>query len=53
MAETFQQKLREASRRNNSLLCIGLDPDRARMPGVELVTFVKQIIDATRDLVCC
>jgi len=46
--------LDEAVKRNNSLLCIGLDPDPALMPpGVSILDFNKAIIDATADLVCC
>ncbi|MCL0072772.1 orotidine-5'-phosphate decarboxylase [Dehalococcoidia bacterium] len=48
----FIEKLLKASRKNNSLLCIGLDPDPQLMPGVEVVEFNRQIIEATRDLVC-
>ena len=53
MSDTFRQKLATASRTNNSLLCVGLDPDRALMPRVDLTNFVKQIIEATQDLACC
>lgn len=49
----FIQKLTNACRRNNSLLCIGLDPDRALMPGkMKVFEFNKAIIEATSDLVC-
>jgi orotidine-5'-phosphate decarboxylase len=48
----FLDKLLTASRRNNSLLCIGLDPDMILMPKVDLLDFNKAIIDATADLVC-
>lgn len=55
----FLDKLRAAQERSRSWLCIGLDPDPARLP-VEAVTrwdepvlpFNKRIIDATADLVC-
>lgn len=50
---SFIQKLAEISRKNRSLLCVGLDPDPAAMPdGVDILTFNKAIIDATKDLVC-
>ena len=29
---TFESKLRDAISANNSLLCVGLDPDPGRMP---------------------
>ena len=55
----FKDKLLAASRKNNSWLCIGLDPEPLKMPlgisrdvsGIE--KFLKTIIDATHDLVCC
>jgi len=48
----FSDKLLNISRKNNSLLCIGLDPDPELMPGVEILEFNKAIIEATSDLVC-
>jgi orotidine-5'-phosphate decarboxylase len=48
----FIDKLLNASRKNNSWLCIGLDPDPELMPTAEVVQFNKTIIDATSDLVC-
>lgn len=50
---TFQEKLTSASQKNNSLLCVGLDPDPALMPVEDVVEFNRAIIDATADLVCC
>jgi orotidine-5'-phosphate decarboxylase len=51
-AVKFIDKLLSASRKNQSLLCIGLDPDPELMPGVDVLQFNKEIIEATRDLVC-
>lgn len=48
----FTDKLLNASRKNKSLLCIGLDPYPELMPGVGILEFNKAIIDATCDLVC-
>ena len=48
----FVDKLLAASRRNKSLLCIGLDPDPELMPQVDVWEFNRAIISATRDLVC-
>jgi len=48
----FIDKLLSASRKNNSWLCIGLDPDPELMPGVDVLQFNKAIIEATSDLVC-
>lgn len=49
----FIDKLLEASRANNSLLCIGLDPDPELMPaGMGILDFNRAIVEATSDLVC-
>jgi len=54
----FFQRLQEASTRNNSLLCIGLDPDPNRLPdwcrdsADPVLAFNRHIIDLTCDLVC-
>jgi orotidine-5'-phosphate decarboxylase len=49
----FTEKLASATERNNSLLCIGLDPDPELMPPkTDVFKFNKAIIDATSDLVC-
>jgi orotidine-5'-phosphate decarboxylase len=49
----FIEKLTGASRKNKSLLCVGLDPDPKLMPDkVGVFEFNKAIIDATSDLVC-
>ncbi len=50
--------LREAARRNDSMLCVGLDPDVARLPqglrgdGQKIYDFCAAIVDATADLAC-
>ena len=49
----FHEKISEASKINNSLLCIGLDPDPSLMPIKNVFDFNKSIIDATADLICC
>jgi orotidine-5'-phosphate decarboxylase len=55
---TFLDKLRSAQQSNNSLLCIGLDTDIARLPeslkghNNPQFEFNRRIIEATRDLVC-
>ena len=48
----FLRKLLAASRKNNTLLCVGLDPDPRLMPQISPVEFNRAIIDATSDLVC-
>ena len=48
----FIKLLSDASTRNRSLLCVGLDPDPARLPVEGVLEFNKAIIDATSDLVC-
>jgi orotidine-5'-phosphate decarboxylase len=52
MKKKFIDKLLEASRTNNSLLCVGLDPDPQKLPVGNVLEFNKAIIDATTDLVC-
>ena len=58
---TFLEGLHAAARKNESWLCIGLDPDPTLAPP-EVVSddaaswvprFLGAIVDATRDLVCC
>lgn len=55
---TFCQKLRAIQKRNNSLLCIGLDTDIHKLPefmfeyGDPVFEYNRRIIDATKDLVC-
>lgn len=57
---TFLQKLDACSEKNNSLLCVGLDPDLKKIPQhlhtknitEVIVSFNKAIIDVTADLVC-
>jgi orotidine-5'-phosphate decarboxylase len=55
---TFKAKLDNIWAKNNSLVCVGLDPDITKLPaclsGVDkpIFAFNKAIIDATYDLVC-
>ncbi len=54
----FMRALEQAWKIKNTLLCVGLDPDPARMPEQfrsterPLFHFARAIIDATADLVC-
>ena len=54
---TFLDMLRVAERQNDSLLCVGLDPDPARFPAhlksdaSKIYDFCAAIVDATADLV--
>ena len=49
----FIDKLTSAVRKNNSLLCVGLDPDPERMPSkIGVSEFNREIVSATSDLVC-
>lgn len=54
----FIEKLTRAWKTNNSLVCVGLDPDTSRFPASvdsqdePIFEFNKAIIDATHDLVC-
>ena len=55
---TFTQMLAAAWQRNDSLLCVGLDPDPAKFPAHlkgrddAIFEFCAGIVDATADLVC-
>lgn len=55
---TFIQKLSAAWAQNNSLLCVGLDPDVSKFPAElaqqpdAIFAFCKSIIDSTFDLAC-
>lgn len=51
----FQEKLDAAIEKNNSLLCVGLDPHETKLPAAvheSFFEFNKAIIDATHDVVC-
>jgi len=49
----FVDKLLTASRKNKSLLCVGLDTDPDLIPGnTGMFQFNREIIEATKDLVC-
>ena len=52
MADRFVDKLNAAVERNQSLLCVGLDPDPSLMPIEDVFDFNRAIIEATKDLVC-
>lgn len=55
----FIKALNSVWRENNTLLCVGLDPDPARFPAHlqhrpdAIFEFCCAIVDATADLVCC
>ena len=55
----FTQQLNEVWERNNSLVCVGLDPEIERLPASiaaepsPIFQFNRAIIDATADVVCC
>lgn len=57
-AQDFISQLNSVWQRHNSLLCIGLDPDPARLPvsltgtGGALFAFCRAIVDATASLAC-
>lgn len=54
----FKQRLANSIKKNNSLLCIGLDPELEKLPkhllkkSDPIFAFNKDIIDQTADLVC-
>jgi len=55
----FHDRLQAAWRHNASLVCVGLDPEPARLPlplrqsPDAIFEFCRAIVDATSDLVCC
>jgi orotidine-5'-phosphate decarboxylase len=49
----FVDQLEAAAVRNQSRLCVGLDPVRDRIPGNDVLAWGQAIINATSDLVCC
>ncbi len=55
---TFHEKLLAIQRTQHSLVCVGLDTDRQQLPdhlrdsADGVLEFNRQIIDATKDLVC-
>jgi orotidine-5'-phosphate decarboxylase len=57
MATSFKDRLAHAERSNDSLLCVGLDPEPSKFPGAwqhdsaRIFDFCATIVDATRDLV--
>jgi orotidine-5'-phosphate decarboxylase len=48
----FVERLDAACDKNRSLLCVGLDPEPSLMPVEDIFAFNREIVDATRDLVC-
>ena len=54
----FLEQLELCQIRNQSLLCVGLDPDPAKFPGAwrgdasKLAEFCKIMVDATKDYAC-
>ena len=54
----FMQSLHQAWQRNDSLVCVGLDPEPAKFPAHlrgqpdAVFAFCRAIVDATADLVC-
>ena len=55
----FIEALRQTWRTNDSLVCVGLDPEPAKFPAHlrgapdAIFEFCREIVDATADLVCC
>jgi orotidine-5'-phosphate decarboxylase len=48
----FSERLERASETAKSLVCVGLDPDPARMPISDVFKFNQAIVNATAGLVC-
>ncbi len=47
---TYLEKLDGACEANQSLVCVGLDPEPARMPVSDVLEFNRAIVEATADL---
>ena len=50
---SYVEDLEQACSANQSLVCVGLDPEPSRLPVKDVFEFNRAIIDATADLVCC
>src|SRR5512135_2035824 len=56
---SFVEQLQRAWRDNDSMVCVGLDPEPSRFPLAlretpdAVFAFCRAIVDATADLVCC
>lgn len=48
----FFDRLRAAADRNESLVCVGLDPRPEYLPDGDILAFNRRIIEQTADLVC-
>ncbi len=48
----FKTKFSNIVKKNNSLLCVGLDPEHDKIKDISFFEFNKSIIDQTKDLVC-
>ncbi len=54
---SFRERLHQTAKRNDSWLCVGLDPDLSKLPAAgpvaeEARRFLLGVIDATKGLVC-
>ncbi|MDA0733185.1 MAG: orotidine-5'-phosphate decarboxylase [Chloroflexi bacterium] len=49
---SFTARLQNACAANQSLVCVGLDPDPARMPIDDVVEFNRAIVESTADQAC-
>ena len=54
---SFKSKLKKIVKRNNSYLCVGLDPDEDKIqklyPKKSVLAFLKGVIKQTQDVVSC
>ena len=54
---TFRERLHKAARDKDSWVCVGLDPDPAKLPRVgdvadEMLHFILDVIERTKDVAC-
>jgi uridine monophosphate synthetase len=58
MGQSYRERLEAAAAANDSLLCVGLDPEPALAPGYSadeegILRWSASIVERTSDLVCC
>jgi uridine monophosphate synthetase len=52
-SDGFFARLADACRRNDSLLCVGLDPQLDAVPDADLRSRIAGLVDATAEFACC
>ena len=50
--QTFRSRVIDTINKTKTMLCVGLDPDPARMPVPDVYDFNRRVIDSTKDIAC-